>query len=81
MSSYIHGNTEFHVAGKVYPYDIDWIKHMNNTKYLSVAKLARLTALLEAGVWRTPYQIVSYRTSYCKEIKLSQTFLVLTQVM
>ncbi|KAL5256976.1 hypothetical protein ACHWQZ_G012035 [Mnemiopsis leidyi] len=69
----------FFFKSKVYPYDIDWMKHMNNTKYLGVAKLARLSALVEAGVWGVPYQIVSYRTSYCKEIKLSQTFLVRTQ--
>ena len=68
------------VPGKVLSYDIDWMKHMNNTKYLCAAKLARLSALLQAGFWSTPYQITSYSASYYKEIKLSQPFLVKTQV-
>ena len=69
-----------HVSGHVYPYDLDWNRHMNNTKYLSSAKLARLCALLEAGCLTPPWEVVSYFVSYSKELKLFQAFTIATQV-
>ena len=65
----------------VLPSDLDWNRHMNNSKYLIVGRLARVAALAERGHWgRSPYSISQYHVTYHREAKLAQKLLVTTKV-
>jgi len=74
------------VNDRVWPTDIDELRHMNNGVYLSLLDHARLDLMLRSGGWRRlraakVYPVVTAQSiSYRKSLELGQRFRIETRI-
>lgn len=75
--------TPFRVA----PTDLDYLRHMNNSKYLAIMDLGRMDLMLRSGFWDTIteqgwYPVVAGQTiTYRSSLTLGQRFELRTRVL
>ncbi|MFC0682684.1 acyl-CoA thioesterase [Lysobacter korlensis] len=75
------------VRRRVWPGDLDELRHVNNGVYLSMLDLARYELLKRSGVWRRMqqarlYPVVAAQTiAYRKSLRLGQRFGIETRVL
>jgi acyl-CoA thioesterase FadM len=75
------------VRRRVWPGDLDELRHVNNGVYLSMLDLARYELLTRSGVWRRMqqarlYPVVAAQTiAYRKSMRLWQRFGIETRIL
>ena len=75
------------VRDRVWPTDLDELRHMNNGVYLSLLDHARLDLLLRSGAWRRlrgtkVYPVVTAQSiAYRKSLELGQRFQIETRIV
>ncbi len=75
------------VRRRVWPGDLDELRHVNNGVYLSILDLARYELLKRSGVWRRMqreglYPVVAAQTiAYRKSLRLGQRFAIETRIL
>ncbi|BDZ45699.1 acyl-CoA thioesterase [Naasia aerilata] len=75
------------MSGRVWPTDLDELRHVNNGVYLSLMDLPRLDLLMRSGVWARfqkagVYPVVASQTiTYRKSLRLWQRFEIETRIL
>ena len=75
------------VRDRVWPTDLDELRHMNNGVYLSLLDHARLDLMLRSGTWRRlrgakVYPVVTAQSiAYRKSLELGQRFQIETRIV
>jgi acyl-CoA thioesterase FadM len=75
------------MPGRVWPTDLDELRHVNNGVYLSMMDLPRLDLLMRSGLWRRfraagIYPVVASQTiTYRKSLRLWQRFEIETRIL
>ncbi|WP_307807433.1 acyl-CoA thioesterase [Naasia sp. SYSU D00948] len=75
------------IEGRVWPTDLDELRHVNNGVYLSMMDLPRLDLLMRSGLWPRfraagIYPVVASQTiTYRKSLQLWQRFRIETRIV
>ncbi len=83
MSLWSEARTPF----RVWPTDLDPLRHMNNARYLALLDLGRTDLMMRSGFWqeidrRGWYPVVGAQTiTYKRSLTLGQRFVVTTRVL
>lgn len=72
---------------RVWPFDLDWNRHVTNGRYFSLADVARLDFVFKSGAYRVAWRHRAFPIvgdnwgKFRKELKLFQTFEIHTRLL